>query len=75
MVATHPGGYNTFVPNHGASGQLVVDFSRNITKFPLNEYCKLIPTKEMIGYYMEMTVEEAGRLVGGDSAHAWPDAP
>jgi len=74
MVATHPGAYNTFVPNHAATGQLVIDFSRNIDDFALNRYTKLIPVDEMTGYYLEMTVEEAGRVMSADDAeHDWPD--
>lgn len=74
MVAAHPGAYNVFVPNHAATSSLVVDFSRNISDFALNRYCKLIPVSEMTGLYLEMTVEEAGRVLSADDAeHDWPD--
>jgi hypothetical protein len=74
MVAVHPGAINTFVPNHAATQNLVVDFSRNAADFSLNRYVKLIPVTEMTGYYLEMTVEEAGRVLSADDAeHDWAD--
>jgi hypothetical protein len=74
VVATLPGGNNTFVLDHKASGGLTVDFSRNPSKFALNQYTKLIPAPKMAGYWLEMTVEEAGRVLSAnDVEHAWPD--
>lgn len=74
MVATFPGAINTFVPNHAATQNLVVDFSRNISDFGINKYTKLIPVKQMTGLYQEMTVEERGRVLSADDAeHDWPD--
>ena len=74
MPATFPGGQNTFVPNHEASGKLVVDFSRNPKKFDLNKYVQVVPVKQTIGYYLLMTVEEAGRIINTNlSDFAWPD--
>lgn len=74
MVAVLPGGQNTFVKDHEGSGRLVVDFSRNAKKFPLLNYIQLIPVKKTAGYYLEMTVEEAGRLLNSDGAEFdWPD--
>lgn len=74
MVATMPGAYNTYVQDHAATGNLVVDFSRNIADFPINRYTKLIPVKKMTGLYLQMTVEEAGRVLAADDAeHDWPD--
>lgn len=74
MVATLPGGNNTFVPNHAASNSMVVDFSRNPKKFAVNEYTQIVPTQNTIGYYLKMTVEEAGRIINSDGSDlAWPD--
>lgn len=74
MVAAFPSGNNTFVKDHEGSGRLVIDFSRNPKKFPLNNYIQIIPTKKTAGYYLEMTVEEAGRLLNSDGAEFdWPD--
>lgn len=74
MPATFPGGQNTFVPNHAASGKLVVDFSRNPKKFDVNKYVQIVPVKQTIGYYLLMTIEEAGRIINTNlSDFAWPD--
>lgn len=74
MPAAFPSGQNTYIPDHEGGGRLVVDFSRNPNKFALAEYCQIVKPKNTIGYYMEMTVEEAGRVINGDLAEfAWPD--
>lgn len=74
MPATYVGANNTFVPNHEASGKMVVDFSRNPNKFALNRYAQIVPVNQPIGYYLEMTVEEAGRILNTDGRDfAWPD--
>jgi hypothetical protein len=73
-VMTFPSGQNTFVKDHESSGKLVINFSRNPKKFALNRYIQIIPTKKTAGYYLEMTVEEAGRLLNTDGAEFnWPD--
>lgn len=72
--AVFPSGSNTFVRDHESSGRLTVDFSRNPKKFALNRYIQIIPTKKTAGYYLNMTVEEAGRLLNTDGAEFdWPD--
>jgi len=74
MAAAYPSGSNTFVPDHEASGKMVVDFSRNPKDFAVNKYAQLVPVKKVTGYYMKMTVEEAGRILDTDlTAHEWPD--
>lgn len=74
MPAVFPGAYNTFVPSHEASGKLVVDYSRDIKKFAVNKYTQLVPVEEILGWYLEMTVEEAGRILQTDlSNFEWPD--
>lgn len=74
MVAQFPSGQNVFIPDHEGSGRLVVDFSRNPNKFAVAQYCQIIKAKETIGYYLKMTVEEAGRIINADLADfAWPD--
>lgn len=74
MTAAYASGQNTFVPDHEASGRMVVDFSRNPKAFPLNRYVQLVPSKKVTGYYMKMTVEEAGRILNTDlSPHVWAD--
>lgn len=74
MVAQYPSSTNVFVRDHAATGNLVVDFSRDPKKFAVNQYCQLVPVDKVAGYYLEMTVEEAGRIINTDlSDFAWPD--
>ena len=66
MPAAYPGAYNTFIRDHDASNKMVVDFARNINKFAVNRYTQVVPVTKVAGYYLEMTVEEAGRLLYDD---------
>lgn len=70
-MPTFPSGSNTYVPE--LTGKLVVDFSRNITDFPLNNYVQIVPVTKQVGYYTKMTREEAGRILNANGANfAWP---
>lgn len=74
MAATYPGGSNTYIPSHEASGAMVVDYSRNPSKFALAKYAQIVPTEKQVGLYLEMTVEEAGRVLDEDDRDSdWPD--
>jgi hypothetical protein len=74
MTAVLPGGNNTFVPSHEASGKLVVDFSRNVKKFAVNQYTKIVTAPQSIGYYLKSTIDEAGRILDDDVLDAlWND--
>jgi hypothetical protein len=54
---------------------MVVDFARNINKFKVNQYVQIVPVEKMQAYYLEMTVEEAGRIINTDLRNFhWPDA-
>ncbi len=66
MPAVQPGAYNVVVKSHEASGKLVVDFARNISKFAVNQYVQIVPAKAITGYYLEFTVEEAARILHSD---------
>lgn len=71
MVAAFPSGHNTFVPVPNGT---VIDFSRDPSKFALNRYTQIIPVQKNEGLYLEMTVEQAGRLITSDQAEfRWPD--
>ncbi|MDD4891340.1 MAG: hypothetical protein PHU85_15570 [Phycisphaerae bacterium] len=75
MTAAYPSSTNVFVPDHAASGKLVVDFARSIKDFAVNEYAQIIPVKKVIGLYLKMTIEEAGRIQQSDLANfVWPDS-
>lgn len=79
MPKVYPSGTNTFVPSTEATNNLVVDFSRNQNKFRLPKYVQYTPITKPRGLYIEMTVEQAGRILGSDAEDiAWPygaDAP
>lgn len=65
---------NTYVPNHEASGNLVVGFSRNPDTFPISKYVKYVPAKQMNGLYLVWTSQEASRiLTTNDREHNWAD--
>lgn len=69
-----PSGTNTFAPSVEASNSLIVDFGRNPTAFPINQYVQIAPVKNNVGLYVKMTVEEAGRILNSDLAnYAWYD--
>lgn len=73
-MAVFPGPTNAYIPSHDATNKLVIDFARNPNKFPVNKYTQVIPVKQMTGYYLEMTVEEAGRVLHSDLRNfLWPD--
>src|SRR5574340_1100167 len=74
MTAVYPSAYNTFIPDHDASNKLVIDFARNPSKFAVNRYCQVVPVKKVVGYYLQMTIEECARILNTDlSNFAWPD--
>jgi len=74
MPTSTPGQYTTYIPSHASSGNLVTDFSRNPDSFALSEWAQYIPVDKNEGRYVQMTVEQAGRILdttGGD--FYWPD--
>lgn len=74
MAAVFPSSQNVFVPNHEASGKLVVDFARNTKDFAVNKYVQVVPVEQVKGYYLKVTVEEAGRIINSDlSQFVWAD--
>jgi hypothetical protein len=74
MAAVAPSGFNTFVPDHDATNKLVIDFARNQKDFAVNKYAQIIPCKAVTGWYLKMTVEEAGRILDTNLDDVvWPD--
>lgn len=70
----YPGGSNTYIPNHRATNNLVIGFSRNPSKFPLNRYIQLKPVDQDQGKFLKITTEEAGRILDSNlSEFVWPD--
>lgn len=74
MAGVLPGGNNTFVPSHEASGKLCVDYSRNVKKFAINEYSQIVKAPKSVGYYMKATIDEGGRVIDDDANDSlWMD--
>ena len=70
----YPGSANVFVPSHEASNKMVVDFSRNPKKFAINQYAQIVPVNQVLGLYLQMTVEERGRVLSTNAAeYDWAD--
>jgi hypothetical protein len=69
-----PSAYNTFIPNAKASGNLFVDFSRNINDFAVLKYCQPIPVQNTLGIWYQMGLEERARILDSDLAkYRWAD--
>ncbi|HWA97910.1 MAG TPA: hypothetical protein VG713_05435 [Pirellulales bacterium] len=66
MTAAYPSAQNVFIRDHDGSNKMVIDFARNVNKFAVNLYTQVVPVKKIAGYYLLMTVEEAGRLLYSD---------
>lgn len=45
---------------------MIVGYSRNPKKFKLNQYTKTVPVKQGAGYYLNLTAEEAGRIINSN---------
>ena len=74
MTSVLPGGNNTFVPSHEASGKLVVDYSRNVKKFAVNDYSQMVKCPKSVGLYMKSTIWEGGRVIDDDANDSlWED--
>lgn len=74
MASAFQSGTNTFVPTFDASGQLVVNYSRNIKDFRLNKYVTLVPVKKSTGYFLRITPDNAARVLNTDGAEfIWHD--
>jgi hypothetical protein len=73
-VAAYPSEANVFIRDHAASGKLIIDFARNPRDFAVNRYMTIVPVKKTQGLYLQMTVEEAGRIQQTDLANfVWAD--
>jgi hypothetical protein len=74
MAVSFPGGLNTFVPSHEATGGLTIGFSRNPKRFKVLRYVKRVPVKKSVGYYLTITAEEAARIINTNlSEFVWAD--
>lgn len=63
-----------YVPSFEAGGKLQVEFSRNPKKFSINKYCKLVPVKKSVGFFLYIDPNAAGRIINSNLADwQWPD--
>ncbi len=71
MSFAYPSFTNVYMPNTSTNvevtANLVVNFSRDVKKFPLNQYIKLIPTKKTLGYYTRIAIGQQARLQYSDA--------
>lgn len=71
---TQPGQYNTYVPNHEATGKLRIAFSRNPKDFALPNYVQYRDVSQSTGLFLRIKSEEAGRILDADlKEYVWPD--
>lgn len=65
---------NAYLPDFETSGKLVVDFSRNVKSFAVNNYTQLIPVSNQLFPWARFDAEESARQVSesGDE-WLWPD--
>jgi hypothetical protein len=74
MPKVLPGAYNTFVPNAKSSGNLFVDFSRNVNDFACLRYCQPVPVQQTVGIWYQMGLDQRARVTEDDSAkQLWAD--
>ena len=73
MVMTTPFNGNTFVPQYEAGKSLMIDFSRNPKKFALNKYCQLVPNAPVVGLWLSLGIDTAGRVSASGQEFSWAD--
>lgn len=74
MPKVLPGAYNVFVPNAKSSGNLFVDFSRNINDFACLRYCQPVPVQQTVGLWYQMGLDQRARVTDDDAAkYLWAD--
>lgn len=74
MSQSFPSATNTYIPAFDTTGNLIVEFSRNVKSFKVNQYTTLIPVQNEVGYYLRLDTNQVMRNLGykGDS-FSWPD--
>lgn len=68
-------GSNTFIPSTEATNGLVINFSKNPSKFGIARYTQYTPIKKIKGRYVRFNVAESGRVTGDNpqQEHYWGD--
>ena len=66
------GGLNTFIPTFSAAtGQIQIEFTRAVNRFPITQYAQIVPVQQMSGYYLRIDEEETARVVNTQD-YQWP---
>jgi len=66
------GGLNTFIPTFSAAtGQIQIEFTRAVNRFPITQYAQIVPVQQMSGYYLRIDEEETARVVNTQD-NQWP---
>jgi hypothetical protein len=69
-----PGAYNTYVQNPDATGNLIITFSRDPSRFTLPQYAQYRPVQKSTGLYLRIKADECARIMDADLAdYVWPD--
>lgn len=73
MAYQEPGGSNTFIADHEATGNLQIEYSRNPKSFKLMRYSERRPVTKSRGFYLNIDPLQAGRVRYDDGREfAWP---
>jgi len=66
------GGLNTFVPTFSpATGQIQIEFTRSVNRFPITQYAQIVPVQQMSGYYLRIDEQETARVANTQDLQ-WP---
>lgn len=80
MAITYPGSSsvasssNVFVPSFEGSGELIINYSRNVKDFPISRYIQITKVEQPSAYFLAVTPDSAGRIANLNlSDFTWPD--
>jgi len=66
------GGNNAFIPTFSAAtGQIQIEFTRSVNRFPITQYAQIVPVQQMSGYYLKIDEQETARVVNTQDLQ-WP---
>jgi len=69
-----PGAYNTYVQNPEATGNLIITFSRDPSRFALPKYAQYRPVTKSTGLYLRIKADECARIMDADlKDYVWAD--
>ena len=69
-----PGAYNTYVQNPDATGNLIITFSRDPSRFALAKYAQYRPVTKSTGLFLRIRADECARILDANlNDYVWPD--